>query len=98
MIRQTLEIRRATINDTLLIASLGARTFEASFGTNNRLKDMEQYLGQLKEEYQDVLILRYIDGYSIGEIALMMGKKEGAVRVLLHRALQTLREKMAREV
>ncbi len=69
-------------------------TIEEEQQKKGQVEDMEQYLGQLKDEYQDVLILRYIDGYSIGEIALMMDKKEGTVRVLMHRALQALREKM----
>lgn len=69
-------------------------TIEEEQQIKGQVENMEQYLGQLKEEYQDVLILRYIDGYSIEDIALMMDKKEGTVRVLMHRALQALREKM----
>lgn len=51
-------------------------------------------LGQLKEDYQDVLILRYIDGYDVKKVALMLNKTEGNTRVLLHRALQSLKEKL----
>ena len=54
-------------------------------------------LAKLKEEYQDILILRYIDGYDIDEIALMLNKTEANVRVMAHRALKALRELMENE-
>ena len=54
-------------------------------------------LAKLKEEYQDILILRYVDGYDIGEIALMLNKTEANVRVIAHRALKALRELMEKE-
>lgn len=59
--------------------------------------DMEQVkkaLKQLKNEYQDVIIWHYLDELSSKEISQITGKSEGAVRVLLHRALGTLKEKM----
>jgi len=46
----------------------------------------------LKSEYQEVLLLRYIEELSIREIAVVMEKKRGAVRVMLHRATKTVRE------
>ena len=45
-------------------------------------------------EYQDVIIYRYLDELSISEIAKIMEKSEGAVRVTLHRALKTLRDEL----
>lgn len=48
-------------------------------------------ISKLKNEYQEVLLLRYIDELSIAEIAAVLGKKKGAVRVLLHRAMKTLK-------
>jgi len=53
---------------------------------------MEKYLRQLKDEYQEVIILRYIDELSVGEIAKILGKSSGAVRVLSHRALTAIKE------
>jgi RNA polymerase sigma-70 factor (ECF subfamily) len=47
---------------------------------------------KLKDLYREVLILKYIDGRSVGEIAEITGKSKGHVRVILHRGLQTLRE------
>ena len=47
---------------------------------------------KLKQEYQEVVHLRYIDELSIGEIAVIMGKGHTSVRVTLHRAMKKLRE------
>ncbi|MHA1220192.1 MAG: RNA polymerase sigma factor [Candidatus Heimdallarchaeota archaeon] len=51
-------------------------------------------LVNLKEEYQNVLIWHYIDGLSGVEIAEIMNKSEGAVRVLTHRALKSLKKEL----
>lgn len=45
----------------------------------------------LKDEYREVLIMRYIDGSSTSEIAALLKKSPGAIRVLLHRSLETVR-------
>ena len=43
---------------------------------------------QLPEERRQVVLLRFVDGLSSAEIAEVMGRSRGAVRVLLHRALR----------
>jgi RNA polymerase sigma-70 factor (ECF subfamily) len=53
---------------------------------------IEKKLLQLKDECREVIILKYIDQLSIGEIAKILDKSHGAVRVLLHRSMKTLRE------
>ncbi len=45
----------------------------------------------MKEEYRDVLMLRHVEGLSVGEIADIVGKTQVHVRVTMHRALKTLR-------
>lgn len=47
-------------------------------------------LSRLSEEQRTVIELRIIKGYSVSETAAMMNKKEGTIRVLQYRALQTL--------
>jgi RNA polymerase sigma-70 factor (ECF subfamily) len=49
-------------------------------------------LVKIKEEYQDVIIWYYVDELSVPEIAQIMDKSPGAVRVLIHRALKTLKD------
>lgn len=49
-------------------------------------------LRELKEEYREVLILKYVDELSTGEISDILNKHDGAVRTQLSRALTALRE------
>lgn len=46
---------------------------------------------KLKQEYQEAIFLRYIEDYSIGEIASILGKGKTAVRVTIHRAKKALK-------
>ncbi|MBL7209352.1 MAG: sigma-70 family RNA polymerase sigma factor [Dehalococcoidia bacterium] len=46
---------------------------------------------KLKGEKQKVILMRFIDGLSYGEIARALNKSEGAVRVIQYRALNDLR-------
>lgn len=45
----------------------------------------------LKDEYREAIILRYVDELSPKEIARVLGKNEGNARVLIHRALASLK-------
>jgi len=58
------------------------------------LNEIKAVLVNLKEEYQEVVIWRYIEDLTIPEIAKMLDKKEGTVRVLLHRALKSLKKEV----
>lgn len=53
-----------------------------------------QVLKKLKQEYQEVVTLRYVDELEIEEISAITGKGKIAVRVTLHRALKKLKELM----
>ena len=58
-------------------------------------KDLElikKNLNLLKEEYREVIIMRFVNDLSPEEIADISSKSRGAVRVLIHRALKALRE------
>lgn len=69
-------------------------TAEDKFSIKQELEQIYIKLKKIKKEYQDVLLLRYVEDLKISEIADVLGKKENAVRVLLHRALRTLKEKL----
>ena len=47
---------------------------------------------KLKQEYQEVVTLKYVDELAIEEIAEITGKGNIAVRVTLHRAIRKLKE------
>jgi RNA polymerase sigma-70 factor (ECF subfamily) len=56
------------------------------------VESIERHLKQLKDVYREVIILKYIEEFSIGEIADILEKTKGNVRVLLHRAVGALKE------
>jgi len=58
---------------------------------------VRQAIGRLTEEQQQVLILRFFEGLSTGEVADIMGKRRGAIRGLQFRALSALRDLLHRE-
>jgi RNA polymerase sigma-70 factor (ECF subfamily) len=51
-------------------------------------------LANIREEYQEVIIWRYLDELSVPEIAETLDKSEQAVRVMLHRAMKSLKNKL----
>jgi RNA polymerase sigma factor (sigma-70 family) len=53
---------------------------------------LRERLSQLPEQYQLVLQLRFVNGLRSAEIASRLQKSEGAIRMMLSRALNTLRE------
>jgi len=56
------------------------------------MSQVKEALSKLGEEQQEIIIWRYLDGLSNKEIALILGKPEGTVRVIIHRALEALRQ------
>lgn len=53
---------------------------------------------ELKEEYREVLVLKYIDDLSTEEISEILHKNAGAVRTQLSRALSALREILPKDI
>ena len=47
-------------------------------------------IAQLPEEQQQVIVLRFIEGLKHAEVARIIGKSEGACRIIQHRALVAL--------
>jgi RNA polymerase sigma-70 factor (ECF subfamily) len=52
-------------------------------------------LADLPDDRRQVVLLRFVDGLSAREAGLVLDRSEGAVRVLLHRALRDLGERLA---
>lgn len=57
-------------------------------------QDLRQTIAELREDYRNVLVFRFLSGLSPEETAQMMQRSVGAVRVLQHRALSALKELM----
>jgi RNA polymerase sigma-70 factor (ECF subfamily) len=56
--------------------------------TNQAIKRVESILAMLPEKHRRILELRFLQGYSLKEVAEVMGITETNARVLQHRALQ----------
>ncbi|MBI3631470.1 MAG: RNA polymerase sigma factor [Candidatus Staskawiczbacteria bacterium] len=61
---------------------------------SSEFQEVKLAIQNLKQDYQDIIICRYIDDMKIPEIATIMDKPEGTVRVMLHRGLKALKKEM----
>ena len=59
--------------------------------------EVRQAILQLKPDRQQVILLRFIEGYEVDEVAAAVGKSANHVRVLQHRALVDLRRLLQQE-
>jgi RNA polymerase sigma-70 factor (ECF subfamily) len=65
----------------------------------NQLSEFSQVkkaLSSVKDDYQDIIIWHYLDDLPVTEIAKILDKSEGAVRVMLHRALKALKKELSK--
>lgn len=58
----------------------------------SELDMIKEKLGHLKEEYREIIIMRFINDLSMDEIVNITKKTKGNIRVSLHRALKALKE------
>jgi RNA polymerase sigma-70 factor (ECF subfamily) len=63
--------------------------------TNERLMAAVSKLG---EEQRECVLLRFIQGFSVSETAAVMGKNDGAIKALQHRAIRKLAELVGDEL
>ena len=70
---------------------------EREFLVKERNRQLYSALGGLKPEHSQALWLMYFEELSVKEIAAVMKKSLGAVKVLLHRARQALKTELEKE-
>ena len=58
---------------------------------------LQTVLQHLTEDQREVLTLKFINGLKTGEVAKIMGKRQGAIRALQMRALQALADLLGGE-
>jgi RNA polymerase sigma-70 factor (ECF subfamily) len=63
--------------------------------TNERLMAAVRQLG---DEQRECVLLRFIQGFSVSETAAVMGKNDGAIKALQHRAVRKLAELVGGEL
>ena len=59
-------------------------------------RSMLELIDELSHEQQQVLTLKFVFNFSNGETATILGKTEGAIKSLQHRALASLQKQLAR--
>lgn len=57
-------------------------------------QNLKTALKVLKKPYQDVIVYKFINGFSNAEIAQIMKRSEGSVRILQFRALKILKDEL----
>jgi RNA polymerase sigma-70 factor (ECF subfamily) len=90
--------RRRRPEAPLDAASAVAAPLDIEAGTTRRLEAAEAWdaVGRLPDDRRRALVLRFVDEMSTAEIAGVLGRSEGAVRVLIHRGLRAVARDLGR--
>ena len=75
------------IGDTIVVDPLNV---EDEAVRRDQARAAWRAVGRLSGARRQAMVLRFVDELSTAEIAGVLGKSEGSVRVLLHRALKTV--------
>lgn len=67
---------------------------EIALVTNQDQEVLLQAIRSLADERQQLIILKFVEHLSNAEVAMIMGRSEGAIKSLYHRTLQSLRDEM----
>jgi RNA polymerase sigma-70 factor (ECF subfamily) len=65
---------------------------ESQVLSSERRETLWKLLRSLSDEPREVLVLRYMLDWSVGDIAVYMNKKETAISMAIHRALKRLQQ------
>ena len=69
---------------------------QATAGNRFELERVWQHIEQLPADRRRALVLRFVNEMSTREIGEILGKSEGATRVLIHRSLQSVARQLGR--
>jgi RNA polymerase sigma-70 factor (ECF subfamily) len=58
---------------------------------------LREAIGQLTTGQQQVILLRFGEGLKLKEVSRLLGKSEGAIKVLQHRAVKRLQALLEKE-
>lgn len=79
----TIEVLEAVAHDT---------NIEESTAREQQMEGVLKNLKMMKREYQEIIVLKYIEELSTTEISQILDKSAVSVRVTLHRALKILKK------
>ena len=80
-----------------ILADDSALSPERAAETSFEQQRLRRAILQLGGDEQQVVMLRFIEGFEFAEIASLLKKREGNIRVILHRALVKLRNILDKE-
>ncbi len=66
-------------------------TTELELQLDQEFKEVQKALSQLPVKYQEVIAMKYFEGFRTKKIASILSKKEGTIKSLLSRGLCKLR-------
>lgn len=81
----------------VIVADRGDLSLEEKMMLKSDIEGVERAIRQLKDIYRDVVILHYLNDVPLKDIARLIEKSQGATRVILHRAVKTLRDTLAKD-
>ncbi|HEX6420579.1 MAG TPA: RNA polymerase sigma factor [Acidimicrobiales bacterium] len=81
----------AVLDDAGLDESAGVGDVEEDAFADMASDSVRDLLSVLSPDQRDVVLLRIVADLSVEEVARLLGKREGAVKALQHRALSALR-------
>lgn len=82
------------LTDALVDTIASPRSLREDTETHERMTETLARIRRLKEEYRDVIRLRFIEQRSIEEVANILGKTQNGIHVLIHRARSALKKIM----
>lgn len=85
------EAARAVLRSEWTLTAEQIPDFSNEFDQIADRDELFQLLSVLPVQYQAVLLLRYLDGYAVRDIAAMIGKSEHATESMLSRARTAMR-------
>lgn len=90
--RTTPQTRTADAGEALVGLTDSAAADPSARRPSEVRDELESVLATLSDEHREVVMLRLVDGLSVGDVALAMGVPTGTVKSRLHHALKVLRE------
>lgn len=69
---------------------------EASVVNNQEMEELLKVIRRMPPDRQQLLILKFVEGLSNQEVAVIMMRSEGAIKSLYHRTLMALRDELSK--
>lgn len=80
--------------DAILAKTKDKTNLNERLALDSDIIEVKKALNQLKGDYQNIIIWHFLDDFSAKEISQILEKPEGNIRVLIHRALKALKDKL----